>query len=141
MRQAPSPFRPAARRAMRYKRASTTILLFCSLCLLPSGCLDFDFGGEFTYSETGGDLSIGLAVESASSSSVVLAITANFNCDDVPVFRNGCLYGSTAISSGATTWFIDSQVSPGVEYSYQVGGYVFLGGEVWSNSVTVRVPY
>lgn len=121
------------------KSASIKFFWLCCLLLLPSSCMNFD-SGEFTYSETG-DWSINVAVESVSSSSVILAITATFNCDDIPVFRNACLYGSTTISSSTTTRYTDSQVSPGSEYSYRVGGYVFLVGEVWSNTVTVRVPY
>lgn len=118
-------------------RARPVFLLCCLFLLLP-GC--YGDWGEVTYSESGGGWSINISAESVTSTSVVLAVTSTFNCDDVPVFRNGCLYGSTSIRSGTTTRYVDSQVSPGAEYTYRLGGYMFLVGEVWSNAVTVRVP-
>lgn len=115
-------------------------VLFIILCF--HGCVftGFEFGGEFTVTTTDDDKSIEISVNQVNREYVSLYVTANINSTDVPVYRNGQLYGHINLTYNKSVEFIDSNVIVGNTYSYQTGGFFFPGGEIWSNIVIVTIP-
>ena len=111
--------------------------LICTMLLL-SSCLEWD-RGDITYT-SGDSHAITITVVNASSDSVTLSITSDFNCDDVPIYRNGVRCGYVNLYYGSTTEFTDRDVVRGEKYFYQAGGLFFLLGEIWSNLISVIIP-
>ena len=96
--------------------------------------------GDNDSSSRGSKDSIQVAISEVTSSHVTLTVTANFNGHDVPLWRNGHFYFELDLVANKEVLFTDRDVVSGRTYTYKAGGYVFLGGEIWSNIVTVTVP-
>lgn len=122
--------------------AAGYLVLFASIfCVHNCTFTGIEFGGEFTVTTTGDEKSIDISVNQVTREYVSLSITANMNSSDVPVYRNGRLYGRVDLRYNQSLEFIDSNILGGNTYSYQAGGFFFLAGEVWSNIVFVTIPY
>lgn len=124
------------------KRITIYIVLSFIICGL-HGCMftGLDFGGEFVVTTTDEQKSITISINTVTIDYVSLYITSNINCSDVPVYRNGQLYGHVDLSYNQTIEFMDSSVIAGNTYSYQTGGFFFPGGEIWSNIVIITIPF
>ena len=122
------------------KIAVCIVVLFIILCF--HGCVftGFEFGGEFTVTTTDDEKSIYISVNQVNDKYVSLYVTANINSTDVPVYRNGQLYGHINLTYNQSVEFIDFDVIVGNTYYYQAGGFFFPGGEIWSNIVIVTIP-
>ena len=116
------------------------LVLFGMSCIHGCAFPGFEFGGEFTISTTNDEKSIDISVNQVTREYVSLYVTANMNSSDVPVFRNGQLYGHINLNYNQRIEFIDANVIAGNRYSYQAGGFFFPSGEVWSNIVIVAIP-
>jgi len=89
-------------------------------------------------SETQSSFTITLDISNLTVSSVELSIKANFN-GTAPLWKDGHYYDDVNFQSGRLSIYIDHDIQSGTEYCYQVGGYVILLGDVWSN-VVCNIP-
>lgn len=83
---------------------------------------------------------IHLELSSLGPDHVALGLTASSTFFDTPLWRNGVLIGRIDLSPTATVVVTDVDVIRGGSYTYLAGGFFLLGGEVWSEPLTVVVP-
>lgn len=108
-----------------------------ALAALATACRVEDDSGPV---DGGGSFWIHLELASLEPERVTLALTASSTFLDTPLWRNGMLVGRVDLSPTATVVFSDGDVVRGATYTYLAGGFFLLGGEIWSEPVTVVVP-
>lgn len=111
--------------------------LLLLVLMSPVNCGEAD--NTVTYS---GGFTISVVATSVTSSSIQLAITANFNALNTPFWRTDQAWylAHFDLQSNTRSFYTDTNVTSGVQYCYKAGGIYFFIGPVYSNLECVIPP-